>query len=202
MVKTTAPSTYRNREFILSALSEYDIAKGRLLEIGSLTGEHGIFFTQKFPQLQWVTSDVKTNHQALKENLKEAKIQNLHGPEVLKIGSDDFPRGKFDYVFTSNTLHIMSWKECKSLFKLLGKRLREGSLVFIYGPFNYDGEYTSDSNRAFDDSLKQRDFKSGIRNFEDVESNLIKAGFKLLKDHEMPANNRLLAFERLPFKKS
>lgn len=195
----SSPSTIRNREHILSALNEYNISKGRLLEIGSLTGEHGIFFAQKFPQLQWITSDVKPNHKALKENLKDAKIKNLHGPEVLKVGSDDFPRGKFDYVFTANTLHIMSWKECKTLFKLLGKRLREGSLVFMYGPFNYDGKFTSSSNEMFDNSLKDRDSKSGIRNFEDIESNMKKAGFKLLKDHEMPANNRFLCFERLPF---
>ena len=94
----------------------------------------------------------------------------------------------------------MSWKEDKTLFKLLGKRLREGSLVFFYGPFNYDGKFTSPSNEEFEKWLKERNPKSGIRAFEDVESSMQKFGFKLLKDHEMPANNRLLVFERLSFK--
>lgn len=199
MTKFTAPSTFRNREHILSVFKEYNLSEGRLLEIGSLTGEHGIYFAQQFPKLHWVTSDMKVNHKGLKENLKDANLKNLHGPEVLKVGDDDFPKGKFDYVFTANTLHIMSWKECKSLFKLLGKRLREGSVVFMYGPFNYNGNFSSESNADFDGLLKSNNPKSGIRNFEDVLSNMSKAGFKLLKDHEMPANNRVLCFERLAF---
>lgn len=201
MIDSHAPSVERNKEPILQVLKEYLDGEGRLLEIGSGTGEHGIFFSEQFPKLHWVTSDQSINFPVLKSNLKNAKIPNLHGPETLQIGKDDFPKGGFDYVFTANTLHIMSWKEDKGLFKLLGRRLREGSLVFIYGPFNKDGQFTSDSNAQFDTWLKDRNSKSGIRNFEDVASNMKKMGFKLLKDHEMPANNRLLVFERLAFSK-
>lgn len=196
--KPTSPSVERNREPILSVLQEYGNLEGRLLEIGSGTGEHAIFFGEKFPKLHWVTSDIPENHGGIKTWLQEVKLPNVHGPEKLVIGVDDFPKGSFDYVFTANTLHIMSWKEDKSLFKLLGKRLREGSVVFFYGPFNYDGRYTSDSNEKFDGWLKSRNEKSGIRNFEDVLASMEKFGFKLLKDHEMPANNRILVFERLP----
>ena len=197
--KVKSPSVARNKDPILNVLKQYVDKAGRLLEIGSGTGEHAIYLAKNLPKLQWVTSDVKPNHVHIKAWLKDAKLSNVHGPEVLKIGKDDFPKGKFDYVFTANTLHIMSWKEDKSLFKLLGKRLREGSKVFIYGPFNYDGNFTSDSNEEFDGWLKDRDPKSGIRNFEDVCQSLAKFGFELINDHEMPANNRLLAFERMKF---
>ena len=200
MKKQRSPSTERNKYPILEILKMYIPGGGRLLEIGSGTGQHAIFFSEHFKNIEWVTSDVKTNHKGIVEWLKEAKLKNVHGPEVLKVGSDDFPKGVFNFVFTANTLHIMSWKENKALFKLLGKRLRECALVFFYGPFNNEGKFTSPSNEEFDKWLKNKDIKSGIRNFEDVMQGMEKAGFKLLKNHEMPANNRLLVFERLAFK--
>ncbi len=200
MKKINSPSVQRNKDPIYEVLKQYLRPDTRLIEIGSGTGEHAIYFGEKFPSTHWVTTDTVENLSNITAWLQEAKLKNVHGPEKLKVGEDDFPgKRPFDYVFTANTLHIMSWKEDKSFFKLIGKRLREGCLAFIYGPFNYGGNYTSDSNREFDGWLKNRDEKSGIRNFEDVESNMKKAGFKLLKDHEMPANNRLLVFERLPF---
>jgi cyclopropane fatty-acyl-phospholipid synthase-like methyltransferase len=201
MEKVYSPSVARNREPILEILKQYLGADDRVLEIGSGTGEHAVFFAEALKDLHWITSDIPKNHAMITEWLKFAQLKNIHGPEKLVIGKDDFPQKPFTHVFTANTLHIMSWKECKSLFKLVGKRLREGSVVFFYGPFNYDGKYTSEGNERFDQSLKERDEKSGIRGFEDVTNGMKKAGFKLLKDHEMPANNRLLIYERLPYGK-
>ena len=188
----------RNQEPIFHVLKDYiGMSDGRLLEIGSGTAQHAIYIAEKLPNLHWVCSDQVENHANIKIRLQSAKLANIHGPEKLVVGEDDFPGKKpFDYVFTANTLHIMSWKLNKSLFKLLAKRLREGALAFFYGPFNYDNEYTSDSNKAFDEFLKSRDSLSGIRNFEDISRNMEKYGFKLLKDHEMPANNRLLVFRK------
>ena len=191
-----------NKGPILDVLKKYIRGEKRLLEIGSGTGQHAVYFAKNFPQLQWITSDLVRNHLPLSTFLKKEKISNVHGPEKLEIGVDDFPKGSFDFVFTANTLHIMSWKENKTLFKLLGKRLREGSLAFFYGPFKYKGEFTSESNRDFDAYLKEQNIKSGIRNFEDVEKNMIDYGFKLIHDHEMPVNNRLLVFAREAFQKS
>ncbi|MEE2744452.1 MAG: DUF938 domain-containing protein [Bdellovibrionota bacterium] len=196
-MKPYSAAVDRNKEPIYQIVKQYILPNKLLLEIGSGTGQHAVYFAEKFSSLSWVTSDVEENHSAIKEWLLEAKLKNIKGPETLKIGVDDFPKKAFDYVFTANTLHIMSWKENKTLFKLLGKRLREGSLTFIYGPFNFGGTFTSESNEDFDKFLKDRDPKSGIRNFEDVSKAMSAAGFKLLKDYEMPSNNRLLVFERL-----
>jgi len=194
-----APSVERNKEAILAVIRQFLNKNDRVLEIGSGTGEHAIHFATTLKDLHWITSDVKENHPMIKEWLKFSQLKNVHGPETLKVGVDDFSTRPFTHVFTANTLHIMSWKECKSLFKLCGKRLREGCLVFIYGPFNYDEKFTSQSNEEFDQRLKERSSKSGIREFAAVCSGMKKSGFKLLKDNEMPANNRLLIFERLPF---
>jgi len=199
--KLFSPSCERNKIPILDVFREYNLTEGRLLEIGSGSAQHALYFASQFPHLHWICSDLEENHEGIKAVLKEAKLPNIHGPETLKVGRDDFSgKRPFDYVFSANTLHIMSWKEDKALFKLLGKRLRETALAFFYGPFNYNGEFTTESNRDFDVWLKNRDPNSGIRNFEDVKAAMGKNGFKLLKDHEMPANNRLLVFERLAFK--
>lgn len=199
MEQPTSPSVARNREPILTVLKHYLNDPGRLLEVGSGTGEHALFFAPQFPNIKWVVTDQASQIPNLKRVLKAQELKNIKGPYVLHIGKDDFPdKTPVDYVFTANTLHIMSWKECKTLFKLLSKRLRQGALVFFYGPFNYGGEFTSQSNAEFDEWLKARDSKSGIRQFEDVVSAMQKNGFGLLKDHEMPANNRTLVFTRLP----
>ncbi len=191
-----------NKGPILEILKKYIRGEKRLLEVGSGTAQHAVHFAKHFPLLKWVTSDVAENRSAINSVLVREKLTNLSGPEKLEVGEDDFPKGSFDFVYTANTLHIMSWKECKTLFKLLGKRLREGSMVFFYGPFKYKGDFTSPSNGEFDAHLKEQNIKSGIRSFEDVEKNMTDYGFKLVNDHEMPANNRLLVFAREAFKKT
>ncbi|MCT4640963.1 MAG: class I SAM-dependent methyltransferase [Bacteriovoracaceae bacterium] len=195
----SSPSVLRNSSSILDILKCYEINKGNLLEIGSGTAEHAVLLSKHFKLLKWHTSELKINHKLIKARIEKEGSSNILGPHTFRVGKDDFPRLKFDYVFTANTLHIMSWKECKAMFKLLGKRLRQEALVFIYGPFNYNGEFSSPSNETFDQWLKDKDIKSGIRNFEDVSHQMSKNGFELVFDHEMPANNRTLVFRRLSY---
>lgn len=197
-----SPAAENNKGPILEVLKKYIHGEKRLLEIGSGTAQHAIHFAKHFEQLRWITSDVAENHPIISAALKKENLKNVFGPEKLKIGEDDFPKGSFDFVYTANTLHIMSWKENKTMFKLLGKRLREGSMVFFYGPFKYKGHFTSPSNQEFDSYLKEQNIKSGIRNFEDVLKNMTDYGFKLVNDHEMPVNNRLLVFARQAFQKN
>lgn len=185
-------------EILKNLISEGD---RNIFEIGSGTAQHAIFMAPKLPHLTWITSDITQQHKAIKERLEAAKIPNIRGPFQYEVGKDDFPRIPFDLVYTANTFHIMSWKNCKTLMKNLGNRLREGSQVVIYGPFNYEGKFTSESNAHFDQMLKEKNPDSGIRAFEDVKNNMEKNGFTLYKDFEMPANNRTLVFTRLNFVK-
>ena len=203
MEKPFSAACERNSDPILEILEEVILPTDRrLLEIGSGTGQHAVYLAPHFPWLEWYPTDLADKLGGMKLWFQEAKIQNIQMPTRLDVSRDDFPKLKFDVVFTANTFHIMHWKDCKSLMKLLGKRLRENSRAVIYGPFKYDGEFTSESNAKFDETLRTRDPLSGIRSFEDVAQNMIKNGFELVADYEMPANNRLLVFNRLKFEKS
>lgn len=173
----------------------------RVLEIGSGSAQHAVYFAKNLKEIIWTTSDVASEHGKIKSVLDEAKLPNLRGPLAFEIGKDDFPKYNYDIVFTADTFHDMSWKQCKNLIKILGNRLREGAQVIIYGPFNYDGKFTSKSNSMLDQKLKEQDPQKGIRSFEDINKNMTKNGFILFKDYEMSANNRMLVFTRLVFMK-
>ena len=202
MEKPYSAACERNQGSILKVLQENIFPQDvRLLEIGAGTGQHAVYFAPHFPRLEWHPTDLSSNLLGMNKWIHEAHISNIQKPIKLDVSKDDFPKLKFDVVFTANTLHIMHWKDCKSFMKLLGHRLREGSRAIFYGPFKYNGDFTSPSNAEFDQMLKERDPLSGIRSFEDVNSNMLKNGFELIHDYEMPANNRSLVYNRLKFQK-
>lgn len=197
MSKPFSEACERNRIPILKVLKSLITTRHlRLLEIGTGTGQHAVYFAPHFTHLIWVTSDVKENHEGITSWLEESSAPNIIGPGTFEVGKDQFPNGNFDIVYTANTFHIMSWSNCQLLMEMLGKNLQEESLVIVYGPFNYNGNFTSESNAAFDQSLKSRSSEMGIRNFEDVVKGMEINGLSLQSDHEMPANNRLLVFKR------
>jgi len=118
-------------------------------------------------------------------------------PLALDANDTTWHDGHYDAVFSANTLHIMSWVEVMRCFEGIGKVLASGGLLAIYGPFNYDGAYTSDSNARFDAWLKARDPASGIRDFEAVDALARAQGLRLQQDVAMPANNHTLVWRRL-----
>lgn len=203
MKKPISEAAERNKGPILDVLKQYILPHHRrLIEIGAGTGQHAVYCAPHFPDLQWMVTDIPAQHNIIAMWLREAGLDNVEGPLRFKVGTDEFPTQPMDAVFTANTFHIMPWKNVKTLIKMFGHRLRRGAYVFIYGPFNYDGKFTSPSNEEFDQWLKKENPESGIRNFDDVNRGMIKQGFELVKDHEMPANNRMLVYRRLEHKAS
>ncbi len=169
----------------------------KLLEIGSGTGQHAIFFGGMFPELIWQTSDVSDSHAGIQHWLDETALVNVLPPLALDVTNDTWPgRREYDAVFSANTTHIMSWQAVEKLFVGISEVLQERGTLCLYGPFNYNGEYTSESNARFDGWLKARDPKSGVRDFEAINQLAINAGMSLKKDYEMPANNRLLVWTK------
>jgi len=166
-----------------------------VLEIGSGTGQHAVYFASALPHLVWQTSDVADNLPGIRLWLDESNLANLPPPITLDINGP-WSSGAYDAIFSANTLHIMSWTEVQKLFAALPSVMTANARVIVYGPFNYAGRYTSPSNEAFDRSLKQRNPQMGIRDFEQVDALAAAAGLQLVEDCAMPANNRTLIWER------
>ena len=203
MEKPYSASCDSNKHPILEVLKKTILPTDRrLLEVGAGTGQHAVYMAPQFPQLEWHPTDLSVNLPGMSLWFKEARVSTIQKPTRLDVSKDDFPKLKFDVVFTANTLHIMHWKDCKSFMKLLGHRLREGSRAIFYGPFKYQGEFSSTGDAELDLTIKAKDPLCGIRAFEDVNNNMIKNGFELIEDYEMPANNRTLVYQRLKFQKS
>lgn len=193
--KPFAPACERNQAPILDVLKLYFPSRRRVLEIGSGTGQHAVCFAPAFPDTLWQTSDRAENLPGIRSWLDEAALPNLPPPLTLDV-TGPWPTERFDAVFTANSLHIMPWSAVEQCFSGIARVLEPDGVLAVYGPFNYDGAYTSDSNREFDGWLKQRSALSAIRDFEAVDALAGEIGCKLVKDHAMPANNRLLAWRR------
>ncbi len=186
----------RNQAAILAQLDTLFIAPGHLLEIGSGTGQHAVYFGTHLPHLTWHTSDLPAYHTGIQAWLDHAALPNVQPPMALNVDAADWGIAEVDGVFSANTLHIMGWPQVQAFFAGVARVLKAGGKLAVYGPFNYDGQFTSDSNRQFEHWLKQRDPVSGIRDFEAVDALATRHGLSLLADHAMPANNRLLVWQR------
>lgn len=194
-MKPFSQACENNKDPILSVLRRVFADTQTVLEVGSGTGQHAAYFGQHLPHLRWLTSDLPEHHDGINTWLDEAALPNVERPIVLNAEVQPWSVEPVDGVFSANTLHIMSWQQVQKLFGGLPAIMQPGATVAIYGPFNYKGQFTSDSNREFDFWLKQRVGHQGIRDFEAVNQLAEEAGLKLLEDNTMPANNRLLVWE-------
>ncbi|TKS55256.1 DUF938 domain-containing protein [Luteimonas yindakuii] len=198
--KPHAPACERNREPILVVLREYFADRKHVLEIGSGTGQHAVHFARAMPWLAWQASDVAPNLPGIQAWLDEAGLANTPPPLVLDVLQSPWPVIGADAVFTANSLHIMGMDGVEAFFHGVGRTLSAaaGGTLVAYGPFNYGGSWTSDSNRDFDAWLKARDPHSGIRDFEACDMLASRAGLRFVADVAMPANNRCLVWRRGP----
>ena len=194
--KPFAPACERNREPILAVLRDRFAERRRVLEVGSGTGQHAVHFAAAMPWLEWQCSDRAESLAGIRAWLDEAGLSNTPPPLQLDVARGPWPAGRFDAVFSANTLHIMGWAEVQAFFAGMAGVLADSASVVVYGPFNRGGAYTSDSNRDFDGWLKARDPRSGIRGFEEVDALARAIGLQLVDDVAMPANNRCLAWQR------
>lgn len=195
-MKPFAESSEQNKEPILSVLREVFVEPGIVLEIGGGTGQHAVYFSREMSHLTWQPTDKADQLAGIRLWKEGAGLSNINEPLALDVTQEKWPLEKADMVFSANTVHIMSWPEVVCMFDGLGKVLKAGGVFCLYGPFNYNNKYTSESNARFDIWLKERDPKSGIRNFEDLNERAQQAGLGLFKDVEMPENNRMLVWKK------
>jgi hypothetical protein len=185
-LKPYSEACERNREPILAVLKRVLGASRKVLEIGSGTGQHAAYFAPALPHLAWQASDVAAHLPGIRE----------WGVEPIELDVDGhWPSIDADAAFTANTCHIMSWPQVEKMFAGVGA-IATLRTFCLYGPFNYGGRFTSESNARFDAMLRTRDPLSGLRDFEAIVALAGKQGMALLEDNAMPANNRLLVVGR------
>jgi len=197
MYKPLAESCVQNQQVILDVLKRFFIEQGKVLEIGSGTGQHGVFFTAHMKHLLWQPSDLLDQHAGMQLWFDEVEHDRIKPPLELNVDDEVWPVTEIDYAFTANTTHIISALQTEKLFKHVANCLKQGGLFAQYGPFNYNGKYTSESNARFDVWLKQRDPNSCIKHFETVRELAGENNMQLVVDIEMPANNRILLWEKI-----
>ena len=193
--KPFSESCVQNQQPILDVLLPLLKDKERLLEIGSGTGQHAVFFAKHMPHLIWQTSDQSIYHDGIELWLDEAGLDNARPPLAINVSTDQWPEKTFDTIFSANAVHIMSWENVVDYFKHACPLLESKGYFILYGPFNYNGEYTSESNARFDQWLKNNDPKSCIKDFEKLNELAEEGHMKLVDDIAMPANNRILIWQ-------
>lgn len=190
-------SCENNKNPILDLLVGHFAKEGSVLEIAGGTGQHAVYFAQNMPWLTWQSSDVPSNVASLNLRIESAQLSTLPSAIPLDVSQTSWQVGAFNYVFSANSLHIMSEQCVVEFFAHLDDVITLGGKLCVYGPFKYRGEFTSESNGNFDLWLKQRDPRSGVRDFEFVNTLAEKTGLKLIEDHAMPANNQLLTWAKV-----
>ncbi len=193
--KPFSESCEQNRDPIGQILQNFTHGRNTVLEIGSGTGQHAVYFSQMFPWLNWQTSDLTVYHAGINSWINDSGLDNVKPPRELDV-RERWPTEQFDLIFTANTLHIMSTQTVEIMFSKIIHCMHDLSAFLVYGPFNYHGRYTSESNARFDQLLKQKDATSSIKNFEWVRDIAGTSGLDCTNDFTMPANNRILVFEK------
>jgi len=187
----------RNKGPILEVLRVAFADRTQVLEIGSGTGQHAVHFAAHLAHLTWHPTEQLAYLADLASRVKLEGTRNLRQPTVLDVKQTIWPLRSVDALYSANTLHIMSWVEVEAMFRGLDAVLSPHGVLCIYGPFRYEGRYTSESNRDFDLMLKDRDPLSGLRDMTDLGALAGGHSLRLRVDHDLPANNRLLEFVRL-----
>lgn len=195
-MKSYSEASERNRGPILAVLRRWLTGSCRVLEVGSGNGQHAVYFAGALPHVFWQATDRAANLPDVSEWIDDAALPNLGAAIALDVSDERWPAKDFDAVFSANTAHIMSWPEVELMIRRSAAALRPGGLFLLYGPFNYGGRFTSESNARFDGWLRAREAHMGVRDVEAIEACASAAGFTLIEDNAMPANNRLLVWRR------
>jgi len=192
-----APASLRNSEPILGVL-RHELADCRaLLEIGSGTGQHAVYFAPHLPGLSWQTSELDDKHNGIYAHLRHAGSNNVKPPLSLDVRSAELEGRAFNVVYTCNTAHIMGFAAVRKMIALASSVLTSNGLFCCYGPFRRDGKFSSESNEKFDASLRARDPEMGIRDLDEIDTLATSAGMQRRRVYAMPANNLFVFWEKI-----
>jgi cyclopropane fatty-acyl-phospholipid synthase-like methyltransferase len=195
-ISQSSEAAERNKQPILEVLQKEFSDARRVLEIGSGTGQHAVFFGATLPHLIWQTSDLPENHAVILQALHDYGLDNVKAPLDLDVLHAEGRTIEADAVFSANTAHIMSIHAVERMFELVGRILSEGGPFCLYGPFNFSGRFSSDSNARFDASLRQRNPSMGIRDLDDLDRFADASAMSRVRLYAMPANNHIAVWQK------
>jgi hypothetical protein len=191
----------RNKDVILGVLRDVLPSTGTVLEIASGSGQHVFHFSAALPDLDWCASECDSDLVGhLQQRVTAAAKPNLLVPyhlDVREAGWSEKVAVKLAAVTSSNMIHIAPWSACVGLIEGASRLLDEGGLVYFYGPFIVDGQFSSDGNKSFDRLLRAENPDWGLRRLEEVCDVAQNAGFVLDHTIDMPVNNLSVLFRRV-----
>jgi hypothetical protein len=191
--RRSAPAVLRNREYIADVLSEWLPERGMVLEVASGTGEHAVFFAERFPKLEWQPSDAHSDALASIASWRDASGRsNVLPPLELDTSAPQWPIESTDALLNINMVHISPWRAALGLLDGAARVLTRGGPLILYGPWLQDDIPTAPSNLAFDRDLRSRDVEWGLRHVEDFAAAAEERGLTLEQTRPMPANNLML----------
>ena len=201
-----APAFHRNHQPIWAVLERFLAGRsGNVLETGSGTGQHIVYFASHSPDITWWPSDFNEQHlKSISAWRAHARLPNIAAPLRIDLSSSDWARTMRDAggpqqllaLFCANVIHIAPWRVAEGLFAGAGHLLRADGALLLYGPFKRDGKHTALSNAVFDTSLREGNPEWGVRDVADLENLAGRVGLGLSEIIEMPANNLILVFTR------
>ena len=194
--KPYSSAAERNRQPILDQLGGLLPASGTVLEIGSGTGQHAVFFSRALPGLQWQPTDREVNLAGLEAYFSEEGNERILPLLQLDVISDPWPGRSYEAAYSANTAHIMPWDAVVAMFAGVAAHLLPEARFFLYGPFNIDNRFTSESNALFDARLRSEGEHMGIRDMAAIESLANLHQMRLEYQLAMPANNFILVFRK------
>lgn len=195
-IKQYSESCEQNKGPILEVLQEVFKDSKTVLEIGSGSGQHAVYFAKHLKHLNWQPSDLAENISSIQGWAADEALSNLNPPIKLDVLDQPWKVSAVDAIFSANSLHIMSWDMVKQFFSGVGEVLKSQGKLLVYGPFSYNGAHTSPSNKRFDQYLKQQNTLSGVRDFVDLDQLAKGQGLSIVEDYAMPTNNRCLLWEK------
>lgn len=195
--RRSAPAALRNREPIAQVLAEWLPKRGLVLEIASGTGEHSVYFAERFPNLEWQPSDRDPDSlESIRAWRSAAALGNVREPIVIDAASRDWPVERADALLNINMVHISPWSSALGLLDGAARLLGAGAPLILYGPWISDDVETAPSNLAFDEDLRRRDAEWGLRKVEQFAADALARELRLIERRPMPANNLMLLFRK------
>ncbi|MEO9468533.1 DUF938 domain-containing protein [Parasphingorhabdus sp.] len=193
-----APATLRNRDAIAAVLQDILPEQGTILEIASGTGEHAVYFGQKFPGITIQPSDPDpANCRSIRAWTKREAMTNILPPLPLDALSENWDVSAPAAILCINMIHISPWEATIGLFEKAKQLLQPGAPLFLYGPYFRADVPPAQGNLDFERSLKSRNLQWGIRDVADMDALATKTEFSQHDLIEMPANNISLIYRKL-----